>query len=113
MFSFPISTLNACSGVNARTSCPQKGRNLRLRYWRSDRPAYSEKIIPELLIQHSGTRERFGYTVEYFTEGNEERRRSRWEHSFIRLFAIIRGVVWDRFEMGQPENDLENPTGEN
>ena len=24
---------------------------------------------------------------------------SRWEHSFIRLFAIIRGVVWDRFDL--------------
>ena len=58
MSSFPISMLNACSGVNARTSYPQKFRNLRLRCWRSDRPAYSEKIILKLPTQRRGTRKR-------------------------------------------------------
>jgi hypothetical protein len=26
---------------------------------------------------------------------------SQWPHSFARLFALIRGVVWDRFELGE------------
>jgi len=24
---------------------------------------------------------------------------SRWEHSFVRLFALVRGVLWDRFDL--------------
>jgi len=25
---------------------------------------------------------------------------SDWPHSFVRIFTMIRGVVWDRFDLG-------------